>query len=84
MKDNILKIVLTPILFAAIIVMILSGIYSFVLLIKVAWNLMFHTVSSSLLKKLVLTILIFVVSVTVCELNDKLCVKRSEDKGDNE
>ena len=80
MKNDILKIVLFPIMLASIVVLIVSGIYSFVLLIKIAWNLMFHTVSADLVKKLVLSILLLIISVTVCELNDKVCGK----KGDNE
>lgn len=83
MKNDILKIVLFPIMLAAVVVLIVSGIYSFVLLIKIAWNLMFHTVSAELLKKLVLSILLLIISTTVCELNERVDNKK-DDKGDKE
>lgn len=70
--NYILKVLLIPLAFAAIIVMLFSGIASFVLLIKISWNLIFHEVTKEMLMRCVGAILIFIVSATVSALYDKL------------
>ena len=62
---EILKVVLIPIAFAAIIIMLFSGIATFVLLIKLCWNLIFHEVTKEMILRCVCAIFVFIISAAV-------------------
>jgi len=62
---EILKVVLIPIAFAAIIIMLFSGIATFMLLIKLCWNLIFHEVTKEMILRCVCAIFVFIISAAV-------------------
>lgn len=71
MKD-ILKIILIPIAYAAIIIMLFSGIATFVLLVKLCWNLIFHEVTKEMILRCVCAVLVFIVSAALSAIYDMI------------
>jgi len=71
MKD-VLKMILLPLLIAAIIVVVISGVTTAGLLIKIAWNLMFHTVTEQMFQRLVCSSLLLITSSAITMLCGKM------------
>ena len=69
---EILKVVLIPLAFAAIIIMLFSGIATFVLLIKICWNLIFHEVTKEMILRCVCAVLVFIVSAAISAVYDMI------------